>query len=284
MVSIDEIIPTERAIHSSPKANALFSFLFGETFIPPVDELNEGEKVYFSLLDALVNNQSSKFLAQYNELNKRQIVEDQPLVYDNYLLFVLLIGIMKFNTSKHWLKSVLSLRKTQNEPEKSITISFINLIENNLLSTDGIPSILLAACLKSDKKDLDTFLIRNSFEANRRIVPYIEKDLFLACIVTFTYNYIVSVSITEDAVKLRKFEKTFLKRVLLLQNIIYGLILVIIAIVWFYLISRYPKVKEFANDLGALLQLIGIGILAVGLNMIKNKFGSMIKVFFGYWK
>ena len=54
--------------------------------------------------------------------------------------------------------------------------------------------------------------------------------------------------------------------------------------IWFYLVKKYPQVKEVANTVGILLQLVGIGFLAVGLNKIKSKFGSLLKWFFGYKK
>jgi hypothetical protein len=282
MVSIDERITVEGSIRQSSKANAFLSFLQGVNVTPEKGELNEVEKTYYSLLDSLFKNNSLKFRQEYDELSKRKVVEEQPIIYDNFLLFVLVIGVIKFETSSEWLKSVIKLRTTQNEPEKLITSSFINLLDNNIHTTDGIPSIILAALAKAEKQEVALSVIRNSFEANNKVGMFLKKDLFLACIYLYTSHYIISVSIDDRIVKLKAFELTFNKRVKLLQNIIYFLILVFIVAVWFYLIRRYPKVKELANDLGILLQIIGIGLLALGLTKAKDFFGKFIKIFFGY--
>lgn len=127
-------------------------------------------------------------------------------------------------------------------------------------------------------------ILKNAFECNKNIGHFLERDLFLTSIYLYTNDYIISISIGQDGIDLKNFERIFLRRITALQNFLYLLILVLLVVVWFYLVKNYPQVKEIANTLGILLQLIGIGLLAFGLNKIKSNFGKLLKLFFGYKK
>lgn len=282
MVSLSDKITIEKSLRESPKAFALFSYLNGTEINIPNSEYSETDRIYYSMLDSLIKNKDNSFKQTYEGLSQRKVLKEQPIIYDNYLLFVLINGVIKFGLNSDWIRFVINLRDTLNEPEKSITTAFINLLNRNYLSTEGIVGIILAALIKQEEKELNTTIIKNSFQSNRNIIQYLEKDLFITSIYLFTNDYIISISISEEGIQLREFEAIFLKRVALIQNVIYVLILSLLVVIWFYLISRYPQVKELANNLGILLQIIGVGLLAFGLNKIKSLFGKLIKIFFGY--
>lgn len=283
MVPLDKKISIENSLMASPKANALLAYLNTQKVIIPNDDLTEGENNYYGLLDALRRNDKKGFNKIYDEQSKRKLVGDQPFIYDNFMLFTIIVGIIKFNLNDDWIRSVLSLRTTANNPENLITSSFLNILSQNYLSTGGIPSIVLAGLVKSKDELLSSTLVKNSFESNNQISNFLERDLFLSCIYLFTSKYIISISIGEDSVQLKKFESTFLKRVELLQNFMYAAIVIGLFAAWFFLIKHNPKIKDIVNDVDLLLQLLGIGFFAVLLNFIKKRFGDAIKSFFGYF-
>lgn len=282
MVSLIEIIKVEQALLDSPKANGLYSYLQGKEIILPIGEVSKADSMYYTLLKALSKNNSSAFTIAYNELSERELLTDQPIIYDNYLIFLLLIGLKKFNLSDKWIKELLHLRNTPNEPERTITTSFQNLLNNNYLTTDGAPSIILVALIKISKNEINETIVRNSFKSNNNLSHLLGKDLFIASIYLFSQNYIISVSIGNEAIQLKGFKAIFLKRINLLANLFYGLIVLTIIVTWFYLIRQFPNIKDLANDLGILLQIIGFGLLAYLLNKIKSQLTRLFKLFFGY--
>ena len=213
MVSVNEKIQIQASLKDSPKAFAFLCYLTGkEINIPQIDQ-SETDKTYYLMLGALEKNNYKLFKNCYEDLSERKVLKEQPIIYDNYFLFVLINGIKKFNLNDEWIRSLINLRDTNNEPERSITSSFLNLLNKNYLTTDGISSIILASLTKDDQNELSSTLIRNSFESNKHITIYLEKDLFLVSIYLYTNDYIISISIGDDAIKLKKFESTFLTRI-----------------------------------------------------------------------
>jgi len=282
MVSVEEKITIEQTIRNSPKAFALFCYLNNYELVIPTIEVSETDHIYYSALQSLPKTNKNSFQNLYQELSKRQVVADQPIIYDNYLLFVLITGLLKFSLDNSWLLSVLKLRGTANEPERSISLSFLNLLHKNNLNTEGFSSITLAGLIKSNEVTVDLTLVQNAFQSNRILSTYIERDLFLASVYLFTNDYIILASISEERIAVKKFESVFLKRVGVLENLLYVFIVVLLFIIWYYLINRYPDIRQWATDTGSLLQLIGIGLFAFILNKIKFLFGKAIKLFFGY--
>jgi len=283
MVPLNEKILLDQLLLESPKAFALFSYLSGKEINTPQDGCSETDRTYYSMLNALRTSNKNLFKQCYDDLSQRRVLKELPIIYDNYLLFVLITGVTKFNLNGDWIKSVIVLRDTNNEPEKAITASFNHLLNKNYLTTEGIPSIILATLIKQEG-EINTTILRNSFEANKGIGQYLERDLFLTSIYLYTSDYIISISIGQDGIDLKKFEGSFLRKIGLLQNLLYVFILILLVLLWFYLVKHYPQIKELANTLGILLQLIGIGLLAFGLNKIKSLFGKLLKLFFGYKK
>lgn len=222
------------------------------------------------------------FKENYQKLCGRKILKEQPIAYDNYLLFTLIIGTSKYGLNNDWIRSVISLRDTTNNPEKLITISFLNLLNENYLTTDGISSLILSALLSINEGRVNSAIVKNAHKANESICQFLGKDLFLCSIYLSSEHYIIAVSIGDEAIALRKFESIFLRRIRQLQNVLYFLTVAFLILTWLFLIKRYPQVKELANDIGVLLQLIGIGLFAFFLNKMKSKFADLLKLFFGH--
>lgn len=284
MVSVDETIRFEEALRESPKASAFNSYLQGREVDIHSTTLTEADKIYYSMLTDLSRGKKDSFKVIYEDLAQRKLLKEQPLIYDNFFLFILITGVLKFNLSKDWVKNVLALRETSNEPEKSITISFVNLVNENFLSTEGITPIVLCSLVKQNSRTIDAAILRNAYEGIKQLRLYAGRDLFLASIHQCSYEYIIAVAITDEAINLKNFEITFLKRIRLLQNVFYIVAFLVLLSIWLYLTQRYPKLKDYTNTLNLFLTLFGTGLLALGLNKLKFYFGKSAKHFFGYKK
>ena len=90
MVSIDQQIGIEKALVDSPKAHGLYTFLEGQKIIPKDEEASETDRIFYTIVEALKRNDRSAFERTVKSVSERKFTDQSPLLYDNYLIFVLI--------------------------------------------------------------------------------------------------------------------------------------------------------------------------------------------------
>lgn len=281
MVSIEDSYTIQETIDNNYKSKNFYKFLNGEHVVSH-DSVTPRE--FIPLINSVTEDSKSKFDALYEEYTKRDIDESSPFVYDNYLIFSLVVGVLKYNHNCEWLIKLLIFRESNiNEPEKSITISFKNLLKKNYSSKEGITSIVLAGLLLLENPDVNKELLVQVIRSNSNYITSAKKDFFLGAIILFTNDYIQAVSTSTENIRLEKFEKKFLYRVKHLEYFFYVCIIAFVAVFWYVLVNEYPIVDIYISQLNTVLGFFGIAIL--GFNQkIRKVFGAIIKWWFGYKK
>lgn len=140
MVPIEETINYLSRINSSPKLAAFNNLLGGREIHTPEDrDSNELNQVYYGIIKAIKENNKQDFNTFYSIKSKSKPSKDStaPFINDDFLIFVLLVGVNKFAIDKSWITYIISIRN-----KNAITITFENLIKENYYSRSILPEIV----------------------------------------------------------------------------------------------------------------------------------------------
>ncbi|NQT65494.1 MAG: hypothetical protein HQ554_04885 [FCB group bacterium] len=149
MVSIENKADYQLRINESPKLAAFNNLLLGKSFVPSLQQnLNESDKIYFGLVSAIHSNNKVVFETHYNKKKRSNPSKDSPtpFVNDDFLIFCLILGVIKFEYDKNWIKNIISIRS-----RNPITITFENILNENYYSKSNLPEIVLVFFIYSIK-------------------------------------------------------------------------------------------------------------------------------------
>lgn len=280
MVPVEEKCAISKIIESNTKSSAFSKFLNNEAIEDNIENISPKE--YVKILKAISANNSNDFNKHFEEYTKRSLDKESPFIYDNYLIFALIVGALRFNIKNDWLQKLLALREQNlNEPERSITVSFKNLINSNILTQDGFQSIILSGLVLINKASINATLIKNVIMSNSNLIRVATKDAFLGSILLFSERHIAILASSEENVQLKEFEERFLKRVSILQNAIYSLVVGVLILLWFLIVKNEPQVEKYANTLNAFLGLFGFAFVWFN-KAIRKSIGALLFFLLGY--
>ncbi|MFD0795148.1 hypothetical protein ACFQZX_16110 [Mucilaginibacter litoreus] len=225
------------------------------------DELNEIDSVYSDSINSILNNDAEAFQKAYAVINRRvpQSGAQSPFVHNDFLIFVLIAGLVKFNYDKSWINQILKLKA-----KNSITTTFENILIDDFGSKSNNHSIAycFAVLIRSQEvaKNLQDAayneIITNSHLFDDR------NDIVKICSLHAFDGIILSRQITDTHRfdELIKFQTKFLKRMKITAKVIYN-VLILFAVYGIYkLVGLTPALKEKANDIAIVTGLLGAGI------------------------
>lgn len=286
MVSLTEKIGYNCLISDKPKITCFSSFVKGEAigYVIPYDT-NDTDRMYFNLLKSISNNKKEEFLEVYQDFSRRRPSTENAWIHNEFLIFVLICGIEKFQVDKTWINEVIQVRSIGNQQYLAVNQTFRNILSGNTHSTDNLTEIVivfqeLMNRPQLPKDELDKTYI--SLSNNTRLTD--TKDDFLITISFRAFDIILLTKDTPDATeinRLRDFKEIFLKRIALLREVIYFSLLSLFAFAVIYFIRQSQDVKEFVTDLGAVFQLGGLAFL-VAFRWIKKQIEILLLKLFGY--
>ena len=107
---------------------------------PDVANLKESDEIYYAIVTAIQTHNKILFETYFNKRNKSNPSKESPspFVNDDFLIFCLIVGIIKFGYDKSWIKNIISLRG-----RNAFSITFENIIYENIYSTSNLPEIVL---------------------------------------------------------------------------------------------------------------------------------------------
>ena len=107
MVFIEEKHSYLSSLSNQPKQKALYALVSEETLVQPT-EVSEIDAIYYSSIQAIKKNAKADFSIQYSKISKRKVSKNTtaPFVHDDFLMFTLVIGVIKFECDKDWLLGV----------------------------------------------------------------------------------------------------------------------------------------------------------------------------------
>ncbi len=285
MVSIIERNSYVSELRKNEKFNLFFSFLF---FVEDSKELEinaEVDDVFQSVLVAFIKNDKSKFNEFYDKIAEREPNKHSPFTNDDLLLFVLIVGALKFKKELNWVKNVLDVRESSSEEGHLIKKTFQNIINGNFRSKDNAFHIII---VMEELLELE-------------LLSWNEKKFFYQDIVTKSFPFYKSELLNISALKaydlivlegdksneghfqfLKEFERKFSRRTKLFSlTLFYSVcILFSILITWLAFSSQFGEIMgKFETIFG----IIGIAIFSFfKRNSVINWIDGVIKKFLGY--
>lgn len=285
MVSLEQRLLFKDRIKNTPKIDFFYKFLFNEDIILlSSSELSSIDRVYYSLLFFLKNDNIEDFKSSYNEFSRREPTEDSTWINDDWLIFLLILGVCKYNINRQWLISAISLRKTSNIQQKRINLTLINILNSNLQVVENIEKIVIVfqhmTNLPITIENLNQFYINIEKECTSALY---EHNYFIWCLSIKSLEIILiqkEIPPYNQLTLLKEFEQEFIKKTKVLINnflLIIGLILG--GLIVYYGFINPNDFEIWQNILGA-LGLGGGGLLS--LRKVKGCLNKIILKYFGY--
>jgi len=288
MVPLEEQMTYIQRIEINPKLCAFRNMLSGNPIIIPNSDqqISETDKIYYEIATAIQSDNEEKFTEYYNRKNKSNPSKDnpQPFVHDDFLIFSLIIGIVKFNYDKKWIKTVISAR-TKNV----ITTTFENIINGNFNHSDNNKSVVFMYFHLINQSEVSDSFINETLESiNKNSQLFQDRNDFIIICSLLSYNRIITLKTLSDSYRiglLNLFETQFLKRIKILAWFIQTVILILLLYGILMLISIKPDIKDFFDKIDSVFTLLGIiGISQIGnvSKWFKVQFIKILLYLFGY--
>jgi hypothetical protein len=267
------------------RLRAYYSLLQLEVFDYSSEGLGDIDKVYYGIINSIVKRNKEEFQDYYDKMSKRTPNENSPFIYHDLLIFSIVVGVFIFESDKSWLKKAIAKRK-----ESSIRTTFDNILNENYQSKSNISEVISVFLhLTEEEKPTDEILESTYTSILNNKELFKNKNDFQALTAIKAFELILG-SIREfpnrkDYVFLKSFETRFDKRIRLFSSLIYSMVLLIGVYYLFQLVSFNQKVKEFLDNLNAVIGVLGYLAINGGLfAAFKNNFELAIKRLFGYRK
>lgn len=290
MVSIIERNSYLSELRGNSKLELFFSLIFSNPPKSDFETTAEVDEVYKNVVFSIVENDENKFVKWYGKISARQPNEYSPFTNDDLLLFVLLIGTLKFNQTSDWIKNTLEIRKNTNSEKNLISRTFKNIINDNFQSTDNAFQIVLIIeeltgkklLTWTEKKHLYLQLVTSNF-------PLYKSELLnITSLKSFDSIILEGDKSDEsDYSMLKEFEKLFNLRVALISKFFHWVIVggLYLFIVYSYFVNQ--TFQDFIKHNSGFFNLIGTGGL-VGMFAFSKRLTNfnerIIKRFWGYKK
>ena len=270
-----------------PKIQGFIQLLNGKDNKPFTYHKSENDELYYSLLNALISQNKADFVKSYNEISKRVPNSDSVWITENFLIFILILGIVKFQIDNNWINGVLGLRDSRNEAFQKTNQTFKNLLSGNFTNTDAVIEIVIVFLDFQNLPQLTKVLLDKAYlHLSSQTNLLDQHNDFLTVISMRAYDIIVTTKDTPDAseiVSIKAFRTEFLKRIEFLNNAIYVLFILTVIILMYKAYKGNPSFKYFLNDLGAILSIIGLALLA-GFKKVRQWTKILLLKGFGYSK
>ena len=286
MVSVEIKSEYLLSILNSQKLSAFNNLLSENSFILPSFKLNESDDIYFGVLGAIHSNDKKVFETYYNKKNKSKPEKDSltPFVNDDFLIFCLIIGILKFGLNRDWIRNIISIRN-----RTPITITFENILNEDYVSKSNLPEVIVAFLKIVNKTLIDNDLLNTAYKSISQNTSLFKSksDFQILCAIN-AENLIVEWKISPSGSEinlLEKFNSKFLNRIKTLRWIIQTIVFVLFLLVLVRILSYVPTIQDFFdkyNPIFTLLGVLGISLLGNFIPTINRKTFELLLQVFGY--
>lgn len=284
MVFIEEKHSYLSSIADQPKQKALFALVSDESFVGQPNEVSETDAIYYSSIQAIKQNAKASFNTQYAKISKRKVSENSaaPFVHDDFLIFTLVIGVLKFGCDKDWLLGVI-----RNRAKGKTTTTFENLLTGNYQSKANNQSIVLAFLFLLDKSRITNDQLNEAYGAMSDTKESFNND-FIRIVYYRAFDIIIQFKPprdTDEISRLLEFESRFKKRINVFAYLSYNTLLLLFLIGAYKLLHSLPEdIKSKINEVGIIIGIGGVGLFGNIIPKWKAKFQELILSIFGYKK
>lgn len=287
MVSLENKATYLLRINEIPKLTAFNNLLLDRTIsLTTKQDLNESDEIYFGILRAIQSNDKTAFDIHYNKKKKSNPSKDSPspFVNDDFLIFCLIVGIVKFNCDRSWIKNIISIRS-----RNTITITLEDILNENYYNKSNLPEIVLMYFQLNNQTLITNDFLNTTFKSiyNNSNLFENKSDFQIICAIR-AYALIIELKETPDGSEvnlLKEFNSKFLQRIKVLTWIIQTVVLILFLYVLVKLLYYVPSAKIFFDQYDPVFTVIGIlGLSLLGniIPALKRKSYEMLLRIFGY--
>ncbi|PRY98204.1 hypothetical protein BY457_11016 [Marinilabilia salmonicolor] len=284
MVFIEEKHRYLSSLEEQPKQNALYALVNEEPFQPPQNNVSEIDDIYFFSVQAIKKNSKEGFYSQYEKISRRKVSENStaPFIHDDFLIFTLIIGVIRFECKKEWLVGVI-----KNRAKNATTTTFENLLTGNYQSKANIQSLVLVFLFLLDKSKINNDQLIEAYNAISDTHQSFNSD-FIRIIHYKAFDIIIQFKLPKDTDKvsrLLEFEIRFKKRIKVFSYFIYNILLLALLFVSYQILHSLPEeLKLKINEVAIIIGIAGVGFFGNLIPMFKVKFQELVLRTFGYPK
>lgn len=194
MVFIEEKHSYLSSIADQPKQKALYALVSDDTFVGQPNEVSETDAIFYSSIQAIKKNTKADFDTQYAKISKRKVSENSaaPFVHDDFLIFTLIIGVLKFDCDKDWLLGVI-----RNRTKGKTTTTFENLLTGNYQSKANNQSIVLAFLFLLYKSKITNDQLNEAYNAMSDTKESVNND-FIRIVYYRAFDIIIQFKLPRD--------------------------------------------------------------------------------------
>lgn len=289
MVSVENRFSYMERMNESPKLKAFHYFLLGKKISSlSNNNLSDADEQFFKILSAIQTNNKTVFEEIYTRKSKSNPSKDSPapFVNNDYLIFCLVIAIIKFGIDKTWIMSIISIRN-----RNTTTITFENILNENFSSTSNQAEVVLTFLQFCNQSKINNDLLNVTLKSITENTTLLENrnDFQILCAFR-AYDFIIyqkEASEGNEITSLKNFNQNFIKRIKVLSWILQT------AIFFFFIygaiqLSKYsPEIVEFLNNKEYVFNIfgaIGLTLLSNLIPFVKNKSQELLMRLFGYPK
>jgi hypothetical protein len=281
MVSLENRSTYLQTIEGNTVLIAFNNLLSNQKVNQPQD-LNEIDTIYYGIIEAILTNSSGNFDIQYQSISRRTPTKDSisPFVHNDYLIFAIITGIVKFNYSKNWIEQITSIRTRNNT-----TITFENIIKEDYYSKSNISAVVIAFLNLINKSAVSKQLQDDAYqEIIKSSSVFDQGNDFIALCFLNAYNSII---ISREMVDtkhydwLLDFEIKFTQKTKAISTVLYNLLLILMIYSIYKTLDHFPEIKQGFADAVTIVGLIGLTITNFTTG-VKPAFEKMIQKLFGY--
>lgn len=253
----------------NPKVLAFLGFLFpgNGDMKNQEDSVIDVDTTFLSLINSIMMEDKTSFMDEYKRISQRTPNSQTPFVNDDYLLFIIAIGVDKFKVNPTWFESVLEVRKCVTEECLIITKTFQNIVCKNYNSLDNNFSIVTVA-----QSFLGTSLISNNNKkvcyssiVSKRFPKY--DSAFLNILDLKAYDILIEEQLlneSSDLFLLKAREEFAQKRIVQIANGTYIFLYIFWVGLVYYIYYTFPVFQNFIQSSESIFGFLGFGgILAL---------------------
>lgn len=267
MVSIEERFSYYSRIKESPKLTAFYNLLFSIPIVPPNQFSNDTEEIFYGIILSIQQDKKNDFDLNYSKKSKSNPSKDSPtpFVNDDFLIFCLVLGVLKFKYDTKWIKSIIAIRN-----RNPITITLENILCENYFSKSNLPELVLMFLHLTNPNLITNDFLNSAYKNINENTELFESknDIQIICSVK-SYDLIIYYKGAQDGNEIRlfkEFKSTFTKRIKILAWLIQTTLFVLILYGVMKFITINPQVKAYFDSIGSALKLLGL----LGLSQIGN--------------
>lgn len=267
MVSLEEKFSYYSRIKESPKLTAFYNLLFSIPIVAPIQFSNETEEIFYGIIQSIQQDKKKDFDLNYSKKSKSNPSKDSPtpFVNDDFLIFCLVLGVLKFEYDKKWIKSIIAIRN-----RNPITITLENILSENYFSKSNLPELVLMFLHLINPNLISNDFLNFAYKSINENTNLFESknDIQIICSIQ-SFDLIIYYKEARDGNEIRLFNDfnvVFTKRIKNLAWLIQTILIVLILYYMVKFIAINPQAKTFFDSIGSALKILGL----IGLSQIGN--------------